>query len=41
MTHDKMEIELIEEYDNEDGSHTLVFDISDEFKEWFNRDTRA
>lgn len=37
MAHDKMEIDLVEEYDNGDGTHTLVFDVSDEFKEWFKK----
>ncbi len=37
MTHNKMGIEIVEEYDNGDGTHTLVFDVSDEFKEWFKR----
>ena len=29
--------ELVEEIQNEDGSWTLVFDVDDEFKEWFKK----
>ena len=29
--------DLVEETQNEDGSWNLVFDVDDEFKEWFKK----
>jgi hypothetical protein len=30
-------LDLVEETQNEDGSWNLVFDVDDEFKEWFKK----
>ena len=33
----KGRFDLIEEIQNDDGTWTLVFDVDDEFKEWFKK----
>jgi hypothetical protein len=33
----KGKFDLVEERQNEDGTWNLVFDVDDEFKEWFKK----